>query len=75
MGEMADWILEQWVDDYDQEPKPEDWLDYTNKQLVKESGFSRKPLILAIRKYYKKNKKLSPKQRYCLARAICYRQH
>lgn len=72
MGEMADWINDQEIDP-EWDMKPEDWSDYTDEQLVKESRFSRKPLILAIRKYYKINKKLSPKQRYCLACAICYR--
>lgn len=42
MGEMADWINEQFVDD-EWEPRPEDWLDYTDEKLVKESSFSRKP--------------------------------
>jgi hypothetical protein len=74
MGEMADFINDQWdIFGDDPEPDPVDWLDYTDEQLVKESSFSRKPLVMAIRKYYKENKKLSEKQRYCLASAICYR--
>jgi hypothetical protein len=40
MGEMADFINEDFWDNEDMEPRPEDWLSDTDEQLVKESSFS-----------------------------------
>lgn len=71
MGEFADMAYEQ--AEYEQLQ----WdfiigelLERTNEQLIKDSSLSRLPLICGIRKYWKQHKKLSKKQRYCLARWI-----
>lgn len=46
------------------------WLfrgSHSNEELVEETALSRKPIIVGIRRYYKRYKKLSLKQRDVLA--------
>ena len=71
MGEMADYyadlaMQQQW--EFDQEVaevilKGDDFL-------VSKTDGAKDDLIRGIRNYYSKNKKLSKKQKYCLARWI-----
>ncbi len=71
MGEMADYYaglaMEQQAEF---NGMISDELKKTNEQLVTETQASKHSLIVGIREYYEKNKQLSKKQRYCLAKWI-----
>lgn len=72
---MADYYIDRMFDDIYGEEYDE--IDFENSvryyysfdptMLTDLCKKSRKPIILGIRQYYKKYKKLSIKQRYCLA--------
>ena len=74
MGEIADDLIERYgYPDEDGPPKPEDYLDMTDEEMVKASSFVRTDKLKGIRKWQMLGNKLSDKQRWCLAFALCNR--
>ena len=71
MGDMADMINDQWQDDGSGPPSPEDYLDLTDAEMVKASSFVRSEKLKGIRQWQMLGNKLSDKQRWCLAFALC----
>lgn len=71
MGDMADMINDQWEDDGSGPPSPEDYLDMTDTEMVAAASFVRGEKNKSIRRWFLAGNKLSPKQRWCLAFALC----
>lgn len=67
MGDIADSFLDDMLfsDDENNDPQcPEYYLDMDDSELIQETARARDKKIMGIRKY----KKLSLKQRWCLAK-------